>query len=520
MAEPLTWNATRLPSGATDFRVKWLNRLDGVAWQPIDCRLVEMGAEWGVDRAPFSLRLPKLANGTAEFVSDCRWDIFNKTNITEASYSVRVTPIGVSLVTGVVDAATPDTLTFKNAYPFGDLLYVASHGRAPRFQKLIRINTLPTGTGPLRISFKLTHDAGRVEIADKALGNPMRDTIRQMQIDVSNELRKTNNDVKDLMRRQFAMSDLRKQPWLGARKIVTQPVSFHQQTANGRRGIGIKTAQVWDSSTPPKRETIQLEMVRETDGSVTLTKIIPRAFLNSATLPVMTDTVSTFYPDPDPETTSVDGYAVRGTGSDWASLVSGSGTSADDAGNLLVGATNAITLNNWKSLKRSIILWDTSSIGAGNLVSAVTSSLYVYSKIDDLGDLPNFNFYGATPAGNTSLASGDFQLTQSTEYATSLAYNSISLNSYNDRSLNASGIAATSLTGVSKFSVKNANFDVANSAPTWVLNDMLFQIAFRGAETSGTSQDPKLVVTHAPAFSYPQSERHVRGLCRGLATGM
>lgn len=376
-----------------------------------------------------------------------------------------------------------------------------------RFEKIIRINTLPTGTGPLRLSFKLTHDAGQVQIVDKALGNPMRDTIRQMQIDVSNELRKTNNDVKDLMRRQFAMLDLQKQPWLGARKIVTQPVSFHQQTANGRRGIGIKTAQVWDSSTPPKRETIQLEMVRETDGSITLTKIIPRAFLAVATYPVFTDTVSTFYPDADVESTSVDGWVARnpgGTGESWATIIAGAGVVNNDAvtiGRGMSFSSNGLLLNNYGTNQRGILLFDTSSIPDADIISDATLSKYGESKQDNLAASPDVNVYGSTPASSTAIAAADYGQTQNTAFSTAVGYSSFSTTGYNDFVLNATGLAAVSATGISKFSSKNANYDVAATQPPWATPNTNSAMNIYNAEQTGTDKDPKLVVTYAPAVT-------------------
>lgn len=495
---PLTWNATRLPSGATDFRVKHANYLDQTGWRSIDCSLVDIGSEFSLRNAPFSLSLPKLATGQAQFVSTCKFDIFAKTNITEPDFSLRITPIGVSPVGGHIDPLSPDTVVYPNAYlGYGDLLYVASHGRAPRFQKLIRINTLPAGAGPLRISFKVTHDAGEIQTADVNPTPIITDTAGQIGLDIARELAKTNNDVLELMRLQFAKIALRTQTWKTPRTTVQVPVSFRQLNANGRRGIGIKPAQAWDSSTPPKRITIQLEMVRETDGSIMLTKIIPRAFLTGATLPVMTDTVSTFYPDANVESTSVDGYCGYSTSLElWSDLRSGSGNvhSDSDADIYVTWAHTAPSL--YDVLYRAILLFDTSSIPDTDVVSAADLSVFGTFKRDTDSNAPTLTLCGATPASNTDLVNADYGQTQTVEFATAIAYASFSTSGYNAFSL--TDLTTVVKTGVSKYSTKVGN-DTNNSAPSGFGDGLGQGMAYSSADESGTSQDPKLAVTHAAA---------------------
>ena len=73
-------------------------------------------------------------------------------------------------------------------------------------------------------------------------------------------------------------------------------------------------------------------------------------------------------------------------------------------------------------------------------------------------------------------------------------YANYSISGYNDFTLNANGIAAISKTGISKFSARNANYDVAASSPPWV-DSGLSSLYFYMAE-QGTGYKPKLVVTY------------------------
>jgi hypothetical protein len=78
------------------------------------------------------------------------------------------------------------------------------------------------------------------------------------------------------------------------------------------------------------------------------------------------------------------------------------------------------------------------------------------------------------------------------------SYSGWSTGGYNDFTFNATGIAAISLTGVSCFSVRNANYDVAGIEPAWSSN-FLSNIAAYTADNG--SNEPQLVVTYtAPSY--------------------
>lgn len=225
------------------------------------------------------------------------------------------------------------------------------------------------------------------------------------------------------------------------------------------------------------------------------------------------NTTSTFYPDAGTGSTTVDGMVNRnvGTGEAWNTLRTSTGTGVD--------ATSAVTsawlirgntTDSWKILRRGIYLFDTSAITDTDTIDSATFSLYGQSKGDSKGITPDINVYASTPASDNALVDGDYLQTGSTAFSSAITYANQTTGAYNDFALNASGLAAVSTTGISKFASRNANYDVANSAPT---NNTLTTSQFDvyNADQTGTTNDPKLVVEHTAA-SGPTNVKSVDGL--------
>ena len=208
--------------------------------------------------------------------------------------------------------------------------------------------------------------------------------------------------------------------------------------------------------------------------------------------------VLTAYPDPNPETTSVDGYVGRsGQDAVWSTLISGVGddgidTSTDAA---IISMQGSATLNQYSRIVRSIYLVDTSSIGDPDTIDSGTFSLFGTDKADALIATPDINIYASTPATNTALVAADFGQTGSTTYATAITYANWSTSAYNDFTLNATGLSNVSKTSVTKLSARNANYDVANSAPPWVISS-ISRLNGYFADQAGTTNDPKLVINY------------------------
>lgn len=224
-------------------------------------------------------------------------------------------------------------------------------------------------------------------------------------------------------------------------------------------------------------------------------RLVPRLSFGFATL--------TRYPDPNTETSSVDGYAAHsygaGSGVSWATLMADAGnlsndTSADEG---LVYIQADTTSGQWRDNRRAIFLFDTSALGADATITAAVLSLNNSGNADTPGWAPNSDIYTSNPASNTAVASGDYDSLGSTSQTggNPCAYASWSYQNYHDFTLDSTGIGNIAKTGISKFGSRNANYDVAGTSPTWGSGGSCY-VGIYWADQTGTTQDPKLVVTY------------------------
>ena len=214
----------------------------------------------------------------------------------------------------------------------------------------------------------------------------------------------------------------------------------------------------------------------------------------------------TFYPDPHPESTTVDGYARQGYGAGsgvvWATIQPAAGNLAFDSDALIYFAHIAGDTNspNWRIIGRSIFLFDTSVIGTDS-ISAATLSLYGNAEADPASWGIDINIYSSAPATDTAVVAGDYDSLGITAYCdTSLTLATFSTIAYNDFAFNAAGIAAISKTGISKFGAREAIHDAGNSEPAHSNSESYFYGYM--ADQANTTYDPKLVVTYTAASTY------------------
>ena len=198
-------------------------------------------------------------------------------------------------------------------------------------------------------------------------------------------------------------------------------------------------------------------------------------------------TTSTFYPDASPETTSVDGYVTQRGGTYATVQADTVGDTANDSGtgaevnNLKTGATYYVY--------RAFFLFDTSSIPDSDTISSAVFSAYGFSVGN--ADSDSMSVVASTPASNTALVLADFDQVGTTKFATDIPLGSWNTAGYNDFTLNGSGVAAVTKTGISKFALRMAK-DISATQPTGLNYAEMYM-----AEQSGTTNDPKLVVVHA-----------------------
>ena len=218
-------------------------------------------------------------------------------------------------------------------------------------------------------------------------------------------------------------------------------------------------------------------------------------------------TVSTFYPDGDPETTSVDGSVVNNQGAggvSWATLRdAASGTTANPS--LAQVPVNMIAGNitdNFRIISRVFFLFLTSTLGDNDTIDAATLEFVVISgsRTDEWPS--SAALVTSTPASNTDLVTGDYSQVGTVDQATDVTFASLTVDSatYNAMTLNATGRGNVSKTGITKFGLRETR-DADNAPPTWVsLRAGEIEIATAEEVLAGDKR-PKLVVTHtSPPF--------------------
>lgn len=227
----------------------------------------------------------------------------------------------------------------------------------------------------------------------------------------------------------------------------------------------------------------------------------------------------TVYPDPNVESTSVDGITTRsGVDEAMATIRAGAGTSATDSGAAgsglaLVAST---TSNQFKQLNRPIFLFDTSALGAGATISAAVKSVFGSgTNGNGLSGEASANsvavLVASTPASNTALVAGDYSQFGSTDFGRSAQQNAWNTAAYNDITLNASGLAAISKTGITKFALRHGwDFDNTITGLTHV-NDAEQTLEMKFADTADVTSDPKLVITYT-AVAGPANVKTYNGV--------
>ena len=221
------------------------------------------------------------------------------------------------------------------------------------------------------------------------------------------------------------------------------------------------------------------------------------------------NTTSTFYPDADIETTSVDGTNQIVDGTNWESTQDATtGVANDSAASSIVGSrvdTNGATLRRAFLLIDASAITDTDTVNSSTLSVAMTAT---FSNTDnDANDF--FAVVKPCPAANTSLTAADYDNfrdttnsscpravdTAMTEYSARLDFGSFVTDSatYNDFVINAAGNASTSVTGITYYGLVEGH-DILDDPIAGPAEGNYVGVIM--ADTAGTTADPKLVVVH------------------------
>lgn len=215
------------------------------------------------------------------------------------------------------------------------------------------------------------------------------------------------------------------------------------------------------------------------------------------------NTTDTFFPNANPESTSVDGFTRYGPGSDvtFSALVGGNGTASFDSfPNAQIFLRSTATTDRYDLVDRFHALFDTSILPDNDTVASAVFSIYGIN--DSANELSlSANVYDTNPASNTAITDSDHQLASSTAQATAIAQSAFSASNYTDWTLTATGRASIAKTGVTKFALRYVN-DASGVAPTWAPSKNNY-FGFAAAEDS--VGDPKLVIVHSASASAASS---------------
>jgi hypothetical protein len=214
--------------------------------------------------------------------------------------------------------------------------------------------------------------------------------------------------------------------------------------------------------------------------------------------------VTTVYPDPHPESATTDGTTRRvASAATWATIRGAAGT----------GGAAANSVNNphwiarvgggspgWSRLQRGWFSYDTSSLGDGDTIDGGVLSLYDAGSVNSTNGTSVVITGIGTLASATDVVSGDHVNRGSTSQSdTTFSLSAFDSGGYNDFVLNSTGLGNISKTGVSgPFNLLSSADRDGDTEPGSSAGDDWITCAY--AEETGTSSDPKLVITHTSPF--------------------
>ncbi len=447
-AIPITWNQERKNNAngsATDtFSPGWMNYYNG-GWNRIDPTWSDIGTGFEIDAAPYHVIAPKNISNSFLFENNNQFNEKTGKVITDPPIDKIKSFQNVNPVDGVI---TPEGVLYANAFSFGDVLVKADEQSV---SYLAVIRSKPMGAAALEIPFSQRVTGTSV----------MRDTKNK------NETLSTEQDTGS-------------------------GIVFGSQP---ERKIMVKPAFAWDSA----GHKIAIKVLTKNVNNVLVSrKIIPRAFLNTATYPVFTDTTDTF------NASTNDGTdATCGAGnftvlralltSDAPDTTSATTTAIGGASNGGCGAGNYV-------LYRYFGLWNTTSaFPATDVVSLVTMKV----RFTNAAATTKTYYWIKNRMAGTTLQNTDFGSVGDTGIGTGTPYGNFVRNSTDgantDYTVTLTGLAINVADYTKVALVDNDDWNGTNP-PNAAFSGMNMDTGNAG------SNQPLLSVTHAPA-STPGTHR-------------
>lgn len=297
----------------------------------------------------------------------------------------------------------------------------------------------------------------------------------------------------------FANSDYGKRD-LGIntdKKIVKFTPDGYHELLGVKNGVATLRATFFSRSPFLKRFELPLTALEIAGEASVYPKQLIRKPSDFVYHPFLSFLTSTTNPDADPESTSVDGWVrYDTTGVSWNTAITAADGHAisDAAGSETIASSYYVAGTQAAQVYRGFFLFDTAALTSGAVISAAVFSAHILPATniyDGDNDANGFTtLVSSTPASNTGLATADYDQVGSTKLSSDLDTTNAVHNQYNDYTLNATGIAAISKTGVSKFAVREGH-DLNNDAPADGTSNY-----FNIYMSDNGSNKPKLVVTY------------------------
>jgi hypothetical protein len=202
---------------------------------------------------------------------------------------------------------------------------------------------------------------------------------------------------------------------------------------------------------------------------------------------------------------------VWGKGSSWTNIHDGAGTDANTSNAWIeIGIYRGFEPNYWMSIKRGIIMFNTSSLPDNAIITNAKLSVYIPgTDFHPDGGIKNgmgmsnsqaaLSLMNVNPASTNNTTPSDYKTFGTTRYASDIPHNELMENQWNTFTLNSDGKTSISKTSISKLGIRFAS-DTDNVPPTWRSpRDNRYTNAswiYLYTADKGTSYRPKLEVSY------------------------
>jgi len=204
-----------------------------------------------------------------------------------------------------------------------------------------------------------------------------------------------------------------------------------------------------------------------------------------------------FYPDFDPETSSVDGYALDGTRPmTWQQKHDAPGSGSNDwHQDIILRHYSWTGVDEWYYLSRIIMTFDTSVIDAEARIVSATLGIYGSDKGGIAPWALDPAVYQSDPLSDIALEAADFTRLSDVILSDVIPWADIDEDGYNIFTLNDAGLAVINRAGITRLGIRDSVHDAPNIPPDWA-NFQQRYIIFKSRDFGVHDKGPYLEVTY------------------------